>query len=364
MALGDDQGNIIYSENMDSLFVPASILKILTSLCCLDTFKKQFTFKTEAFLDRKNNLTIKGYGDPLFTSETIQTFCGTVATKLKQRQVTTLQSVIVDETFFLTPIKIPGTGSSTNPYDAPLSALSANFNTIFFSWSSKEQEFITAEPQTPLLPFAKKRIRASGRKSGRIILPGNEAAPYTGLLVKHFLESENILVLHSVKKGAVSNNDSKLVSVYSDHRLPDIIKKLLKHSNNFIANQLVMTLGAIAVSQPATLEKGITVLKNYAEKRLGIQAVTLVEGSGLSRRNRISAREMIKVLMGFKNHHRLLKKGYQDYYKTGTLNGINTRAGYLTGKNGRLHPYVILSTLSRSRVDRVKNSLLERVIQE
>ena len=38
----------------------------------------------------------------------------------------------------------------------------------------------------------------------------------------------------------------------------------------------------------------------------------------------------------------LLNQSKNDYFKTGTLNGIRTRAGYLVSHKGQLYPYVIM----------------------
>ena len=48
-------------------------------------------------------------------------------------------------------------------------------------------------------------------------------------------------------------------------------------------------------------------------------------------------------MMGhFIPHYQLLNQKENDYYKTGTLSDVRTRAGYLAGSDGRLYPYVIM----------------------
>jgi D-alanyl-D-alanine carboxypeptidase/D-alanyl-D-alanine-endopeptidase (penicillin-binding protein 4) len=66
-------------------------------------------------------------------------------------------------------------------------------------------------------------------------------------------------------------------------------------------------------------------------------AIHLEEGSGISRGNRFTARGLAKVLDLFAPHAGLLKKDKSASYKTGTLDGVRTLAGYAnTSKNGRV----------------------------
>lgn len=109
-----------------------------------------------------------------------------------------------------------------------------------------------------------------------------------------------------------------------------------------MANQLMLTMGAMEYGAPATLEKGVAHLKQFAEKKLGLKDFFLVEGSGLSRQNQFSPRQMLKILMAFMPHHSLMKKQGNQFYKTGTLSDVRTRAGYFVGEDARLYPFVIM----------------------
>ncbi|HGY11195.1 MAG TPA: D-alanyl-D-alanine carboxypeptidase, partial [Desulfobacterales bacterium] len=74
--LADDQGNILYGQNNEKQFIPASILKILTSLAAIHILGEDYRFPTDYFFDADSkNLYIKGFGDPLFISEVIEQLC-------------------------------------------------------------------------------------------------------------------------------------------------------------------------------------------------------------------------------------------------------------------------------------------------
>ena len=81
---------------------------------------------------------------------------------------------------------------------------------------------------------------------------------------------------------------------------------------------------------------------NILSEILQIKEMSIVEGSGISRQNKVTARHMLRVLDKFKPHHRLMRRKGREFYKTGTLNGVSTRAGYIASEDGGLYRYVIM----------------------
>jgi len=363
VVLADDKGNIIYAENRDELFIPASILKILTSLASIDILGKNYHFPTNYFFDdNSQNLYIKGFGDPLFISETVKQLCDEIIVKTKVRQI---HNIILDQSFFSSQIKIPGKGGSLNPYDASIGAICANFNTINFIWDNQTSRFISAEPQTPLLNIFYQDIKNSGLNQGRILLSKQQSILYPGYLIKYFLEKNSIIITGSVIQGKFYSNDKNINSFLSPFKLIDIVQKLLKYSNNFMANQLLLTMGARVFGEPATLEKGIRVLelflKQNLKQTLNWESIKIHEGSGLSRENLISPNQMLTILIQFMPYYSFLKNKNKDYYKTGTLLGVRTRAGYLLDRNNRLYPYVIMVNQKNKGYEAILRNLMRRV---
>ena len=355
--LADPTGKIIVSQNADQPFVPASTLKLLTSLSAIHTLGKNFKFKTEFFLGPDKTLRIKGSGDPLLTSEILETLSCDLASTLLKRGISTIRAIEVDNLFFEQGIDIPGTGSTTRSYDAGVSALTANFNTVSFKRDPQTDQYISAEPQTPLLDFTRTRILASGLDNGRVLLSTDETCTYAGELVKFFLEKQGIRVSGEVTQGQVEIQDICIHTHVSPYTLTELVRRLLKFSNNFMANQIFLTAGAEAFSAPATLEKSVRVLKTYATDTLGIEAITISEGSGLSRTNTISPQGLLKVLMAFKPYHELMTQEANEFYKTGTLSGVRTRAGYFTDNDKNLYPFVIMVNQSGKDYSSIKEKL-------
>ena len=318
--------------------VPASIFKLLTSLAAIETLGAEFHFKTEFFVDPQNNLKIKGYGDPLLVSERLAFICDHLAS-----QRDTVRNIILDDAYFSQPIRIPGRGASLEPYDAPNGALCVNFNTVAFT--RRKGRWISDEPQTPLLPSVVPLIEASGLSSGRITLAAGrqEALDYTGAMFRYFLEQNGITVQGSVIPGRIVPQHDRMIWQYrSDVDLSGAIAQLLTYSNNFIANQILLIMGAETKGPPASMDKGLAVLRAYYHDTLGLQEGRIVEGSGISRHNRISAQAMMTILKRFSPYHKLMRKQNRQYYKTGHLNGVRSRAGYIASQDGKLYRFVVI----------------------
>ena len=351
-------GSVILAANETARRIPASTLKLLTSLVALHYLGPDYRFPTDFFMDENQNLKIKGYGDPFLVSEIIDDISQKLVLDLSM-----INDIFLDETYFSQPIDIPGRSMSRQPYDAPNGALCVNFNTIKFKKNSAGR-YVSAEPQTPLVPFVLPKIRASGVNSGRIVLSHqhNENVLYAGHLFIHFLNRHGIQCRGLVRTGKVMPETDRLVLRYtSPFTLENIIMKLLKHSNNYTANQLLIALGASVHGPPGSLQKGVQASLAYAEKILAIRGVRLVEGSGISRQNRISVLDMIRILTAFEPYRHLMMHTGREYFKTGSLNGIRTRAGYIERAEGGRYRFAVMMNTPGKSAEKVVRLLLNRL---
>jgi D-alanyl-D-alanine carboxypeptidase/D-alanyl-D-alanine-endopeptidase (penicillin-binding protein 4) len=317
----DANGEIILEKNADKKRVPASILKIFTSLVALHYLGDDYRFTTEFYLDGQYNLKIKGYGDPLLISEVISKISQVLGALLKKSQP--LNDLVLDDSYFQQPLTIPGITSSAQPYDAPNGSLCVNFNTVSFKRTS--QGYVSAEPQTPLLPYVIEKIQASGLKRGRIVFSHNknEIVMYAGRLFQYFFEKQGMRFKGMVKLGRINAKTDRLIFRYvSSSTLAEIVVKLLEHSNNFTTNQLLIATGAKIIGSPGTLAKGakgVTIASDYATEMLNNEDITIVEGSGISRDNRISAVQMNQVLQEFLPYHHLMRRQGREAISKGAM---------------------------------------------
>lgn len=331
-------GEILAAVHPDRPLVPASILKLVTTLAALEKLGPSYRFRTDFFIDPQNDLKIKGYGDPFLISEHLQV----IARELAARR-SAVHSLILDDSYFDQPIRIPGRGTSTEPYDAPNGALCVNFNTVAFN--RQNGSWVSDEPQTPLLPSVIPHLAASGLTSGRITLTADStvALKYSGELFRYFFRHAGMTVGGGIRRGRVDPRSDQLVWSYrSQDDLRKAVSGLLEFSNNFIANQILLVMGAEVLGPPATMDKGLHVLREFYRNVLKIKDGRIVEASGISRCNQVTARAMQRVLERYEPYHALMRHDGRQFYKTGHLNGIRTRAGFLTSVRGGLYRFVVI----------------------
>jgi D-alanyl-D-alanine carboxypeptidase/D-alanyl-D-alanine-endopeptidase (penicillin-binding protein 4) len=346
-------GNILAQVHAEFELVPASILKLLTTLAALETLGPDFSFKTDFYIDSKNDLKIKGYGDPLLVSEELKVIADHLAARLPS-----IRDLILDDSYFEQPVRIPGRGTSLEPFDAPNGALCVNFNTVAFN--RQNGMWVTDEPQTPLLPSVIPKIAASGLTRGRITLAADsmEALQYTGELFQHFFDQAGLKLTGGIIRGRVDLQTDHLVWVFhSRHTLRSAVADLLEYSNNFMANQILLVMGAEVLGPPASIDKGLQVLRNYFRVVLKIKSGRIVEASGISRENRITAQAMLTILQHYEPFHELMRREGRQFYKTGHLKGIRTRAGFLTSAHGGLYRFVIIINTPGKTTDGIMKAI-------
>ena len=353
----DPQGKIVASKHADQPLTPASTLKILTVLAAFHYLGEDYRFVTDCYLDSDNNLKIKGWGDPLFVSDIMPDFAAQIHEKIPK-----YNDLILDDSAFRQPLVIPGVSQTSEPYDAPNGALCANFNTVSFQ-KTADGRYIAAEPQTPLLPFVMNRIRSSGVDSGRIVFSHlqSESVLYAGHLLGWFLSRQGIASSGQIKTGSVKGSDRLLLSFISPYTLRDVTSRLLEFSSNYIANQLFITIGIKAYGLPGTIEKGIRAVQEYCHSELKTDAIQIAEGSGISRNNRISAVNLDQLLVRFYPYRQLMRKKGNELFKTGTLDGVRTRAGYIEDNYGRNYRFVVMFNTPGKTVDPVMDIIREMV---
>jgi D-alanyl-D-alanine carboxypeptidase/D-alanyl-D-alanine-endopeptidase (penicillin-binding protein 4) len=360
-------GSVVVEQEANTHFVPASIVKIATALTALEILGPAHRIKTEFFLRDQAILCIKGYGDPFLVSQYITA----IAASLKDLGVNKIEGLVLDESFFELEQNYPeGSTHSENPYDAENSALSVNFNSLSIV---KNQNGIIAsgEPQTPILPLT--------RKIGARLKPGQHRinvsnsidadAPsgpqhYAAELFTELLKHQGITVSGSYEPGIIQQSDRLIHTYYSHKTVAEMIRSDLKYSNNFVANQLLLCSGAKRYGPPGTWQKGLQALREILEERAGLHTdqFFLVEGSGLSRRNRITPAAMILLLEAFRPFAYLLPEGNRIVMKSGTLSDVFNFAGYFISGQAA-DPFVIMLNQQRNQRDKLLDLLHRRYLE-
>lgn len=365
--LASPSGEVLTSLNPERVMVPASLVKIPLTQVALTTLGEDFRFETHFYRNTDGDLLIRGLGDPLLVSEEIRL----IADALAERGLQQVRRLVVDDSALEPNPDLPLEEDNSQPYAARNSALAVNFNTVNLAWTAGG-ELITGEAQTPLTPLA--------RELGATLKPGTAerinlgADPRAGLqqaqqLFRLVLEESGVTVTDSVfTHEAVSDEWTLFYQHRSSHSLREILAGLLRYSNNFTANQLFLTLGAHRSGYPATVAAARAELQERLVELYGEgygtdpQTLLMLEGSGLSREQRVKAAALLHVLEVFRPYAELMPETDGVLRKSGTLTGVYNFAGYIPGPGG-LYPFVILTNQAannRADIQRILQGLVGR----
>lgn len=413
----------VYEKNPDLALNPASNVKLVTAAAALRELGPDFTFKTEFYSDtllsadgKIRNLWIKGFGDPLFVTEELES----VVNRFRAAGLKEIQGqVLVDDTYFdrynLTTY-LSDVGEKI--YSIVTGPLSFNFNTIEIKARPGtrlgDQPIIAIEPSTKYVRLknqARTAARGSeasleaelkGKEVNEITVSGSiprtireysfrrgilDPATYTGTVLLEALERKGIVVPQTLKREAVPSR-ALLILSHSSPPLRQILKGLGKFSNNYTAEQLLKTVGAIHYGPPGSTSNGLEVLRDYLAS-LGIrrETFTLDNGSGLSKLNRLSSAQFIRILldlyhspwreemisslsvagvdgtMGSKMKRSSLAG--KVFAKTGTLNGVSTLSGFVFDRGKKIAFSFLFNDFSPSleKITRVEEEILQTVLK-
>jgi D-alanyl-D-alanine carboxypeptidase/D-alanyl-D-alanine-endopeptidase (penicillin-binding protein 4) len=419
-----DRGEPLFELRAKKLFVPASNLKILTTAVALQTLGPNYRFPTQLYTDGTlkdgvldGNLYIKGYGDPKFVTEQMWLLVNELK-NIPVRKIT--GNIIGDDSFFddrkrvKTWIKNPG----AQAYEAPLGALSFNFNTVQayvtpgVKAGSKpmiiiepDTDYITLDNQAKTLKPGKRsrlivnrldrngydEITVSGgirlnQPRAQYFLNITDPTQYTLSTLKKYLGHAGIQFDGKTEQGRVPETAMELLT-HESEPLTLALQGLNKFSNNFVAEQILKTIGAEKYGPPGTTLKGLKAFEEYL-MALGYRQdqYKVLDGSGLSRQNRLSPQMIIDVLryvkndlgvypefvsalgvMGVdgnvKNRMRGVKSPERARVKTGTLNFVSSLSGYFQSRDGETFAFSILMNSLKCSNGRVKK-IQDKIIRE
>ena len=353
----ESPSQILYQWNADKSFIPASLIKIFSAGALLELLSPSLTFSTHFMALQKiqkgilnGDLYLRGGGDPAFVSESLWNLVNNL-TRTGLKKVT--GHLIVDASLFDQQKRGPRLAfSSHSSYDAPVSALSFNWNTVtiylrpgdqkgqplrlnidpssLYFTAIKNQTKTTKGGKTKLF-FARKTTknnRESLKVRGQMPLEALETRFYknisnpviwTGWNAIAFLKQRGIEIKGPVTKGQTPHK-ARVLAKWKSRPLADQIKLMMKYSNNFMVEMLVKNM-AVQLKAPSSfdpnsipknvknslnpshLKEGIQIIKQYLQQT-GIpeQEYTLIQPSGLSRQNQIKPRHLIKFLKYWQGH--------------------------------------------------------------
>jgi len=313
------------------VFMPASTMKVLTALAALSTLNPQQRFATSVVRDG-NDVVLVGGGDPYLASEPSKSHQYAVEadlTTLAKRTAVALRRV--------------GISQVRLNYDASRFSGPA----VSPAW---EKSYVTERIVTPVSALWVDQRGYVGDDESTMPAP---------LAAKEFgerLEDAGISVAGSPQSTTASAGATPVASVRSA-TVAQIIEHLIASSDNEGA-EVMLRQAAIGAGRPGTFADGVAEVRSVLEAK-GIDTTGLVlnDGSGLSRKNRISPVTLAQVIakagedkrtaslvsdLPSANFSGSLSRRFTKATagrgvvraKTGTLNGVHSLAGYVQDRNG------------------------------
>lgn len=407
VVLDVESGQSVASLNPGTPRSPASTIKVVTTFAALDSLGPAYTWHTQALLQGaleagvlRGDLILKGGGDPYMTLERWWSF----VQALRAKGLRTLGGdIVIDDTAFALAPEDPAAfdGRPHQAYNAEPSALMVNFQSVEFRLMpdpGTRRVDIAATPSPVNLAIDNRIGFAAGPCNGRAArvsfeVPSAEwdRVVFSGLLSPQCAARSITRVLLSAptyafgtfvqlwrESGGTFDGTWRVAAApptatpfvsFDSVTLAEAVRLTNKFSNNLMARQLLLTLGAERFGAPATLDKGIRAISAWsAERGLALSDMVIDNGSGLSRTTRISALELAAVLRsayhsryapefvaslplaGVDGTLRSRPPGAEPgsvRLKTGHLDGVSGIAGYVTGASGKV--YVVVSLVNDAR---------------
>jgi len=342
-----DTRKVVLSVNPEKTFLPASVLKVVTTATALEKLGPDYRFHTGVYTDGalqadgtlQGDVILVGCGDPNLMDPTGELLekpaLLELAEKLRALGIRKIHgSVVGDDSYF--EFTTHGRGWTAldlrSIYGAPINALSINNNIIWIhARATKANQLVrvSTEPTTTYFQVRNLGVTGSARAQRTLsarVIPGTNRLVVSGVLPAGQNYSQNILLerpaeaaatlfmeelrragitvgspVHVNHLGDVSPEERRRWTLLAEHKSAPLIRALEiinKRSLNLHAEMLLRVLGA-EFGGAGTDEAGLRVVKQFLEEA-GVRdddKISLNDGSGLSRDNLVTPRFQTSLLM-------------------------------------------------------------------
>jgi D-alanyl-D-alanine carboxypeptidase/D-alanyl-D-alanine-endopeptidase (penicillin-binding protein 4) len=390
-------GQAVYGSSERAPLLLASNTKVLTTSAALCRLGPDFKFRTSVGV-LGGDLHVFGGGDPnisgRFHDDDPTAIFRDWAARLRSAGVTRANRLVLHTGIFDDVHLHPG----WKGYDlwtwwaAPFGALSLNDNCIdlrVVPAGEGQPCKVSIAPDTSIITILNQT--RSTAKSGRntfgftraagtntITLRGDvggrgsswvavsDPTLFFGTVLKETLAAAGIEIAGGIEESSQLIEDAKgyqeLAFLESD--LASTVSTCNQGSQNFYAEMIFRTLGW-KMKGKGTTETSIAAVREFLTKDAGLEDFDQVDGSGLSRDNRMSAAEMVKLLLYVRKQpagkafieslpingdkrgtlkHRMLSPDLRNriHAKTGHVGGVSSLSGYIDAANGETYVFSIL----------------------
>ncbi|MBT2373408.1 D-alanyl-D-alanine carboxypeptidase/D-alanyl-D-alanine endopeptidase [Pseudomonas fluorescens] len=381
--------------NADVSVNPASTMKLVTTYAALEMLGPNHQWKTEFYTDGtlsggilRGNLYLKGGGDPKLNMEKLWLLMRDLRANGVQ-QVT--GDLVLDRSFFVQP-QLPEFNDDGNDANKPFlvkpDALLVNLKALrFVARNDSGKVLISVEPPIASIHIDNQvKVVNSKQCTGDVrynpvtaadgsvtvtvngqLGDGCSSQTYLSLLDHATYTAGAVRAIWKELGGSIQGRDiqapvpkdAKVLARAFSPDLAEIIRDINKYSNNTMAQQLFLSLGAQyrtdADGDDAKAAQRV-VRQLLAKKGITAPHLVMENGSGLSRAERVSAREMAAMLQAawrspyaaeyisslpisgmdgtMRKRLKTTALRGEAHVKTGTLNTVRAIAGFSRDNNG------------------------------
>lgn len=397
-----DRGDTLFALNPDLPLSPASNTKLFSTAAALHYLGEEFRFSTYLLADGpvndgvlRGDLILYGTGDPSISQRLLagpDSILGAMADSLLAAGIREIDGDLVgDGSYFDSQWIGPGWQDNDldHGYGAPVGALTIaeNVATIRFLPSAPgRQASIRTVPETRGLAVDNRVTTVTNgasrvsfqRENGMLVATGRVRAGTGGLTrtipvvdpanfaaaaLRAVLEERGIAVRGQVRSvrergasrvsanggGAHQGTPPRVVAVHHSVPLSEVTTVTNRESQNLYAEALLKAIGRM-VGGEGSYAAGVEAVRQFLRGELGIEAAQLglVDGSGLSRTNRVTARTIIRLL-DYMSRSPVWDGYFASLPEAGRSNGLEHRmrntaaAGRLRAKTGTVRHVSALS---------------------
>nr|WP_236647984.1 D-alanyl-D-alanine carboxypeptidase/D-alanyl-D-alanine-endopeptidase [Micromonospora sp. 4G51] len=379
-------GNALYGAGQDAPTVPASVTKLATAVTVLAARGPAYRIPTRAVAGATpGEVVIVGGGDPTLAVDKNGFYPGAARLDDLAAQVrkalggTAPTKVTVDSSLFSGPVYEPGWDA-----DIPTGGFGAAITALMTDGARRDPE------------EARRNSEATNHAAERVpqpdLMAGRQFARLLGLSGDADVKRGKAPAASGASAAAGAPTPGTELGKVESLPMVRLVDIMISDSDNVIAETLARQV-ALARNKPASFAGGAAATDAViGELGLPADEISLADGSGLSRTNRISPSLLTDLitLAGNGSHPELaaifgglpvggwsgtLDERYQAAVtkagagvvraKTGTLTGVNAIAGLVTTADGRLLTFAVLTdqappdTLDATRqaLDRITSAL-------
>lgn len=387
-----ETGKVLEQFQANRGFIPASSIKIATTVAALEIMGADHKFETSLYMTGRiigstlrGDLYLVGRGDPVLTTEEFQGFLD----KLKSMGVTKVAGrFFFDESYFLSSKAVEESHNPTVAYNPGIGPLSLNFNRLRLIWKKDRKTgeldariYAKTDKTRVEVDFlkvdyaAKNRHARHGliyreqgddrgwqllrrvRRKGEIWLPVKYPGFMTARVFRKFAAEQGITL--PLPTRGIAPKDARLIFTHRSAKLFRVAAKVNWFSNNMAAEMLGLGAARALSKLPLGIQDASLILTTWWKSKIpnaDWKGFEIRNHSGLSIDTRTSPKQLVSILQyadGRIYEHRAYERLLKPYYlggrrralprhvyaraKTGTINYSRAVAGYLiTAKKTRL----------------------------